>query len=84
MARSLTTTASGTSTPTWTPSDAQRAGAPVSGYLVWTLLDNFEWTEGYDKRFGLVHVDATTLDRTPKASYAHYRDLVAAARETGA
>jgi beta-glucosidase len=63
---------------------AQRAGAPVSGYLAWTLLDNFEWTEGYDKRFGLVHVDATTLDRTPKASYAHFRELVAAARGTWA
>ena len=48
---------------------ALAAGVPVSGYFVWSLLDNYEWALGYDKRFGLVHVDFDSLERTPKESY---------------
>ncbi|GAA4709805.1 GH1 family beta-glucosidase [Nocardioides conyzicola] len=48
---------------------ARAAGADVRGYIVWTLLDNFEWAEGYTKTFGVVHIDPQDLTRTPKASY---------------
>jgi beta-glucosidase len=60
--------------------DAIAGGADVRGYFVWSLLDNFEWSEGYAKRFGLVHVDYATLARTPKASFFWYRDTIAASR----
>ena len=53
-------------------------GVDVRGYFVWSLLDNFEWAAGYAKRFGLVHVDYETQRRTPKASYAWYREVLAA------
>ncbi|WP_372839879.1 GH1 family beta-glucosidase [Phaeovulum sp.] len=44
-------------------------GVPLEGYFAWSLLDNYEWSLGYDKRFGLVHVDFESLQRSPKASY---------------
>ena len=44
-------------------------GVDLRGYFIWSLLDNYEWSLGYDKRFGLVHVDFDTLERTPKASW---------------
>lgn len=47
---------------------AVEQGVPVKGYMVWSLLDNFEWASGYQKRFGIVHVDYETLKRTPKDS----------------
>jgi beta-glucosidase len=52
------------------------AGSDVRGYFVWSLLDNFEWAEGTRPRFGIVHVDFTTLARTIKDSGYWYRDLI--------
>jgi beta-glucosidase len=60
--------------------DAIAAGVDVRGYLTWTLMDNFEWAEGYQQRFGLVHVDFGTQRRTPRASFGWYRDMIAAQR----
>jgi beta-glucosidase len=60
---------------------ARDRGADVRGYVLWTLMDNFEWAEGYTKYFGVVHVDRDTLVRTPKASYHWYADLVASSRD---
>jgi len=49
--------------------DAIAQGANVQGFFYWSLMDNYEWAFGYEKRFGMVHVDFETLQRTPKASY---------------
>ncbi len=58
--------------------DAIVAGVDVRGYFHWTFADNFEWSEGYHQRFGLVYTDFETQRRIPKASFAWYRDLIAA------
>jgi beta-glucosidase len=52
------------------------AGAKLRGYFVWSLIDNFEWAEGYSRRFGVVHVDFKTLKRTPKASYQWLAEFI--------
>ncbi|MEU7825409.1 GH1 family beta-glucosidase [Catellatospora sp. NPDC049133] len=57
---------------------ALSGGADVRGYLAWSLLDNFEWAFGYDKRFGLVYVDYETQRRFPKDSALWYRDVTRA------
>ncbi|HEY1488836.1 MAG TPA: GH1 family beta-glucosidase [Micromonosporaceae bacterium] len=57
--------------------DAQEAGVDVRGYFAWSLLDNFEWGYGYDKRFGLIRVDYDTQVRTPKQSAHWFRDAIA-------
>ena len=60
--------------------EAIERGVDVRGYYAWSLLDNFEWSEGYTQRFGLVHVDFATQRRTPKRSFEWYADLVATHR----
>ncbi|WP_404389302.1 GH1 family beta-glucosidase [Humibacillus xanthopallidus] len=60
--------------------DALDAGADVRGYLVWSLLDNFEWAYGYDRRFGIVRVDDDTQERTVKDSGRFYAAVLAAHR----
>jgi beta-glucosidase len=57
--------------------DARDKGIRVDGYFVWSLMDNFEWSHGYAKRFGVVYVDYETQVRTPKSSAIWYRDLIA-------
>jgi beta-glucosidase len=59
---------------------AIQAGAPVKGYFHWTLVDNFEWSEGYTLRFGLIHLDVATQKRTPKPSAELYARII---RENG-
>ncbi|HEY4200997.1 MAG TPA: GH1 family beta-glucosidase [Devosiaceae bacterium] len=55
---------------------AQQQGADVRGYFAWSLLDNYEWAEGYGSRFGIVHVDYDTLERTPKGSYRAFQGML--------
>ncbi|MGH3090239.1 MAG: GH1 family beta-glucosidase, partial [Rubrobacteraceae bacterium] len=56
--------------------EAMDRGVDLRGYMVWSLLDNFEWAEGYSKRFGLVYVDYPTGKRIPKASGGWYQDII--------
>lgn len=56
--------------------EAIARGAEVGGYFAWSLMDNFEWSEGYSKRFGLVHVDYATQKRTPKRSARFYAEAI--------
>ena len=56
--------------------EAIEQGVNLKGYFVWSLLDNFEWAEGYSKRFGIVHVDYPSQLRTPKKSYEWYKNVI--------
>lgn len=56
--------------------DAIGAGVPLKGYFAWSLMDNFEWAEGYSKRFGIVHVDYATQERTLKDSARWYANVI--------
>jgi len=56
---------------------AAAEGYPIKGYFLWSLLDNFEWADGYSKRFGLHYVNFETLKRTPKLSAEFYRETIA-------
>ncbi|MEZ5093367.1 GH1 family beta-glucosidase [Nocardioides sp.] len=60
--------------------EAVRIGLDIRGFYTWSLLDNFEWAEGYTQRFGLVHVDFETQQRTPKRSFDWYSRVIAATR----
>ncbi|MFE9423763.1 GH1 family beta-glucosidase [Kitasatospora sp. NPDC006697] len=62
--------------------EAIAAGVDVRGYFTWSLMDNFEWAQGYGERFGLVEVDFETQRRTPRASYAWYREMIGARRSS--
>jgi beta-glucosidase len=55
---------------------AIRQGVDLRGYFAWSLFDNFEWSHGYSKRFGIVHVDYETQQRTPKESACFYGEVV--------
>jgi beta-glucosidase len=63
-----------------TVAQVMRQGVPIKGYVVWSFLDNFEWSEGYRKRFGLVYVDYPTQRRIIKDSGRWYASLVASQR----
>jgi beta-glucosidase len=62
---------------------ARAQGADIRGYFAWSLLDNFEWAYGYDKRFGIVRVDYETQTRTPKQSALWFRDTIKRVRAGG-
>jgi beta-glucosidase len=61
---------------------AIEAGVNLRGYFIWSLMDNFEWASGYTPRFGIMHVDYSTLKRTPKLSARWYSDVIANNRVT--
>ena len=55
---------------------AKEEGVPIQGYFYWSFMDNFEWAEGYEPRFGLVYVDYKTQNRYKKDSFYYYQDIV--------
>ena len=55
---------------------ATTEGVPVLGYFLWSFMDNFEWSDGFEKRFGLYRVDFKTQRRTPKLSASFYRETI--------
>jgi beta-glucosidase len=57
-------------------------GIPVIGYQCWSIMDNYEWTGGYDQRFGMIHIDYRTLKRTIKNSGYWYHDVIASNGES--
>ena len=59
--------------------EAREKGADVRGYFLWSLMDNFEWAYGYDRRFGIIRVDYDTLERTWKDSAIWYQARIAGA-----
>ena len=68
---------------TVTIDQAMREGVDVRGYFAWSLLDNFEWSYGYEARFGIVHVDYATQARTPKHSALALKRFLAERRTNG-
>ena len=62
---------------------AQQDGIPVTGYFCWSLMDNFEWAEGYTARFGLAYTDFATQRRIVKDSGLWFRDFLGAPRSAG-
>ena len=56
---------------------AAESGVPLKGYFVWSFIDNFEWSFGFERRFGLVYCDYVNQRRIPKDSFYFYRDLIA-------
>ena len=55
---------------------AAKEGVDIRGYMLWSAFDNFEWNEGYGPRFGIIHIDYDTLERTPKKSAYWYKSLI--------
>ena len=55
---------------------AIKDGAPVKGYFLWSFMDNFEWEDGYTRRFGIVHVDFKSQKRTPKLSSRYFSGVI--------
>ena len=77
MMRSARATSTATSRRS---TQAMRQGVDVRGYFAWSLMDNFEWSYGYEKRFGIVHVDYATQVRTPKDSALAFKQFLQARR----
>jgi beta-glucosidase len=57
--------------------DAKRQGVDLRGYIAWTLIDNFEWAEGFAPKFGIVGMDPKTFERQPKDSYRAFQQMLA-------